>query len=453
MVTATARPAVTGVRMSSVVPASVTGENEDRRLTGLDLAMKLHYIKAVYFFDEKAAEGLTIYDMKKPMFPWLQLYHPAAGRIRRGTKSGGEGRGEEGRPFIKCNDGGVRIVEAYCPDWTVEEWLRLPTAEEDRDGGFRDDDWLAFDQVLGPDLGFSPLVYVQFTWFKCGGLSVGLSWAHLLGDPFSACAFINTWAQLLHGRVTPLSLHHPGFKDPSPPPLHRPKKNPSSLKRVDPVADSWRPTSNPNAATTRTHTFRLTAQQLNDLASAATSASTAKISRFDLLAAILWKSVAKIREATTVTICWNKSPAAAGRERELPSNKMAVGAVHADFAVAKCEVSELAELIAERKEDESDSIEEAMSGGEFDCVVYGANLTFVNLEEAPIYEMQVKKGRKPVFANCKIEGVGEEGAVLVLPGGGGEKEGEGSGKTVTVMLPAKQLAGLKEDLRKSWGIV
>ncbi|CAI0417577.1 unnamed protein product [Linum tenue] len=450
MVSATSRAAVTGTRLSSVVPASVTGENKDRHLTGLDLAMKLHYIRAVYFFDSKAVEGLTIYDLKKPMFPLLRLYYPVSGRIRRRDDKDAR---LQGRPFIKCNDGGVRIVEAHCPDWTVEEWLRLPATAAD-------DDLLAFDQVLGPDLGFSPLVYVQFTWFNCGGLSVGLSWAHVLGDPFSASAFLNTWAHLLHGHATPDSLHQPGLLDPSPP-RFRPnnKKKPSSLKLVDPVGDSWRATS---FAKTRTHTFRLTAQQLNDVISRATAgaspAAAAKVSRFDVLSAILWKSMAKLGEDSaaaglrTVTVCWNKSPAA-GREREAPSNEMAVGTVGADFEAAKSEVFELAELIAEKKEDESELIEEAMAaegGGGFDCVVYGANLTFVNLGKAKIYELEMK-GRKPIFANCTIRGVGEVGTVLVLPGPA--EEGEESGKVVNVILPAKQLAGLRDELRKSWGIV
>ncbi|WP_411026270.1 acyltransferase, partial [Salmonella sp. s58078] len=93
------------------------------------------------------------------MFEWLDLYYPASGRIRRS---------ENGRPFIKCNDGGVRIVEAKC-DRSIDEWL----GSKDR---CKNDEQLVPSQVLGPELEFSPLVYLQFTRFICGGLSVGLSW-------------------------------------------------------------------------------------------------------------------------------------------------------------------------------------------------------------------------------------------------------------------------------------
>lgn len=134
-------PVVYGQRLSSVVPAKVTGDNKDFELTNMDLALKLHYIKAVYFFQSEAVRGVSAHDLKEPMFRCLEFYFTASGRIRRSE--------ETGRPFIKCNDGGVRVVEAQC-DKTVHEWL----ASNDHHS-------LAYDQVLGPDLPFSPLIFVQ----------------------------------------------------------------------------------------------------------------------------------------------------------------------------------------------------------------------------------------------------------------------------------------------------
>ncbi|WJX41221.1 hypothetical protein P8452_28608 [Trifolium repens] len=84
------------------------------------------------------------------MFPLLNLYSHVSGRVR--IKSG--------RAFIKCNNAGVRIVESQC-DKTVGEWL---------DENEYCVDGLVHDHVLGPDLAFSPLVFVKFTYFKCGGL-------------------------------------------------------------------------------------------------------------------------------------------------------------------------------------------------------------------------------------------------------------------------------------------
>ena len=134
---------ISNIKISSVVPATVTSENKAHELTNMDLVMKLHYIHGVYFFSGEAVQGLTIHDLKEPMFPCLDLYLTTSGRVRRS---------ETGRPFIKCNDSGVRIVEAKC-DKTIEEFLAM------KDHPFHAN--LAYNQALGPDLSISPLVFIQ----------------------------------------------------------------------------------------------------------------------------------------------------------------------------------------------------------------------------------------------------------------------------------------------------
>ena len=49
---------------------------------------------------------------------------------------------------------------------------------------------------------------MQVTRFKCGGISLGMSWAHILGDAFSASDFINSWCQYMasHKLNEPLAL-------------------------------------------------------------------------------------------------------------------------------------------------------------------------------------------------------------------------------------------------------
>lgn len=117
--------------------------------------MKLHYIKALYFFKNDVVEGLHIHDLKLPMFNLLELYYPISGRIRR--YDGGDGGGGGGRPFMKCNDSGVRVVEAKCKNKTIDEWLAMNDNDHDEE--------LVYDQLLGPDLGFSPLVFIQVITF------------------------------------------------------------------------------------------------------------------------------------------------------------------------------------------------------------------------------------------------------------------------------------------------
>ncbi|XP_022773078.1 protein ECERIFERUM 2 [Durio zibethinus] len=432
MVAAAMESPVWGQKLSSVVPAKVTGDNKDFELTNMDLAMKLHYIKGVYFFQSEAVQDLSVRDLKEPMFQWLEFSFTTSGRIRRS---------ETGRPFIKCNDGGVRIVEANC-DKTIDEWLAT------NDNHQSPDHLLAYNQVLGPDLGFSPLVFVQLTWFKCGGMSVGLSWAHILGDAFSASAFINMLGQIMAGQIPSKSFQ-----------VHNPKKsespNPSipgkpfSLKKVDPVGDCWITANNRKM---ETHCFHVTAKQLHHIESTTYQPSQIdNISCFEILSAIIWQSLSKIREDSgprIVTICTNDYLKM--RENEMPTNGMTLSTVEADFSVSKGEIVELAKLIAEKRMPENGLIEELLQGNEegSDFIVYGANLTFVDLEEANLYGLKLK-GKKPVFVNYTINGVGDEGTVLILPGP--EKEG-GKGKIVTMTLPEYQIEKLKNILENDWNI-
>ncbi|PNX84000.1 hydroxycinnamoyl-coenzyme A shikimate/quinate hydroxycinnamoyltransferase [Trifolium pratense] len=131
------------VRLSSVGPGRVTGSDVFHNPGGLDLAMKLHYLKVVYLYDSKAAQGLTIAKIKESMFSVFNHYFITCGRFRRS---------DSGRPFIKCNDCGARTIEAKCTK-TLDEWLAMR-------------DWpsyklLVSQQVIGPELSFSPPVLLQ----------------------------------------------------------------------------------------------------------------------------------------------------------------------------------------------------------------------------------------------------------------------------------------------------
>ncbi|KAE8653923.1 hypothetical protein F3Y22_tig00117056pilonHSYRG00505 [Hibiscus syriacus] len=309
MVSASLESPVSGHRFSSVVPAKVTSGNKDFELTNMDLAMKLHYIKGV-ISSIRSGSRFVRSDLKGPMFECLEHYSTVAGRIRRS---------ETGRPFIKCNDGGVRIVEARC-DQTVDEWLATA-----RDNDHSLDHMLAYDQVLGPDLGFSPLAFVQFTWFNVGAY-----------------------------------------------------RKPFSLKKVDPVGDRWL-TSNDS--------------KMNQFGSK---------DHYDLL---------------------NNNLVRGYEMAAQPVNGMTLSTIEADFCVSKVEIAELAKLIADNMVSENGLIEGFLSGDEekSDFIVYGDNLTFVNLE----------------------------GTCLIFPSN--ERDG-GNGKIVTMTLPMDQIEKLKNILEKDWNI-
>ncbi|KAK1395994.1 Hydroxycinnamoyl-Coenzyme A shikimate/quinate hydroxycinnamoyltransferase-like protein [Heracleum sosnowskyi] len=418
-------------KISTVVPARMTPEEKSiHELSNMDLAMKLHYIRGVYLFESKAVEGLVILDIKRAFFLLLNVYFPASGRVRMSEKGGG-------RPTIRCNDSGVRIVEAQSSK-KMEEWMDMIKDDHSLN------DHLVYKHVLGPDLGFSPLVYVQFTWFQCGGMSVGLSWSHILGDVFTASAFINTWAQILGGQLPRQPAENPSSEIYQLPSF--PTKS-CSLKRVGPVGDYWVAPSN---CKMRTHSFHITGQQLHHLLIRICGLSPRKnIRPFEYVSAIIWKSLAKIRKevmSESVTICTNNFH---GDGNELPRNRQVVSTVAFDASIVDANVVQLAELIAKKQADEREMIEELIDkeDGNLDCIVYGANLTFVDLEDLKMYEMELK-GVKTVYADYTIDGVGDNGVILVLP----EIRDGDQGIRVTMVLSENEVEEIKHELKYEWGI-
>ncbi|CAN4115176.1 unnamed protein product [Withania somnifera] len=421
---------ISDVRISSVVPR----------------IMNLHYIKSLYFFKNDAVEGLDIHDLKLPMFQLLELYYQTSGRIRRS----GDGSGS-GRPYIKCNDSGVRIVEAKCESKTIDEWLDMVT----EDACLNEE--LVYHLVLGPDLAFSPLVFIQFTWFKCGGMSIGLSWAHVLGHAFLASNFLNMWTHIMANQLSPQFFDKSTRtnKLTNNPRLSTVGKLPFSVKRVDPVGDHWKIT---NTCKMQSHSFHITQKQLNEITS---KVCGTKVKPFDVICATMWKILAKVRgeyssdsEPKILTIIHGDNSSFDKETTKLSSNGQVICIVEAkNVKVSEADTSELLKLIAEKIVDETRVVEEFMEkeNGVSDFVVYGANLTFVNLEEAKIYDLELR-GKNPIFASYDISGVGEEGVVLVLPGPKNLNGKEG-GNIVNVNVPEDQIEGLKYWMRKELDVL
>ncbi|KAM5569624.1 protein ECERIFERUM 26-like [Rosa sericea] len=414
---------VYGFRLSSVGAGKITEPNTVHEPSGIDLAMKLHYLRGVYFFSSEAAEGLTVLKIKEVMFDWLCAHWREMGRFRRSESSG--------RPYVKCNDCGARFIEAQS-DKTLEEWLGM--------------DWslhklLVSNQIIGPELFFSPPVLFQWTRFKCGGVSVGLSWAHVLGDAIAASEyFFNGMSRTLAGKEPPRLPYSETSKTNI---QKREGSSPLALKQVESVGDHW---ITPNNHKMETFSFPITPTQLNSLELKLLGQNpnpAEEIPTFELICGVIWQCVAKVREGSEpklVTICRNGTKRAA----EGYGNSQIISTVEAPD-VADVDPKSLAAMLAKRDEsDEQSLIGEVVDrdNGVSDYIVYGANLTFVNWEDADFYGFEAD-GHKPVCVNYSIQGVGDEGAILVLPGPNGE------GRVVNVILPEKEVLGLKAELRKS----
>ncbi|EEF26888.1 transferase, putative [Ricinus communis] len=288
---------------------------------------------------------------------------------------------------------------------------------------------------------------LQFTDFKCGGMSVGLSWAHILGDPFSASECINTWGLFLSGLKSngPLQIMK---KSPE-----RPEKSENvraavlALKRVEPVGDLWVTANN---CKMETFSGYLTAVQISHLLSNIWGQSSVEeVPLFESLCATMWQCIAKVRdghEPRRVTVC-KKDPDYP--ESGILSNGQIISTVETDSPVADSNLRKLAILLGDRATDKKKQIGEIVEkdNGVLDYIVYGANLTFLNLEEANIYGLEWK-GNKPIFVHYSIQGVGDEGAVIVLPWPEDDGKRGDTGRVVTVILPEKEMIELKSELKE-----
>lgn len=284
----------------------------------------------------------------------------------------------------------------------------------------------------------------QLTKFKCGGMAVGLNWAHVLGDAFSAAEFMNRWSRATAGSgpERPIDPAHDPIKPTKPSGLPKVLEDPLSVKRVGAVGDNW---VNVTKCKMEAFSFDVTLTRLSHLQSKLNTNGT-DFPIFEAISAVIWQCIARIRGEgaglRVVTICKRSK----GNEKlGILRNNQVVSVVKADFPVAAAEPSELAALLENEAVDERGSIDEAMERdhGLPDFIVYGANLTFVNLEHANFYEFEYR-GQKPVAVSYRIDGVGEDGAVLVLPAGGGD----GGGRVVMAIVPEDEVVSLKWELKR-----
>ncbi|CAN6871818.1 unnamed protein product [Brassica oleracea] len=403
---------VHGFWMSTVGSARPTETGTVHQPTGLDLAMKLHYIKSVYIYSAETTRDLTVMHVKETFFTVLDQISWITGRLRRR---------DSGRPFIKCNDCGTRVVESQC-DLTVDEWLCAPDRSVDES--------LVYHQPIGPELAYSPLIYIQMTRFKCGGLAIGFSWAHIIGDPHSLSHFFNLWTRALAGE----QIYFPKTSD-----LERCFQNPNStgkepvsIKRVDPVGDLWVAPSNSKMTT---YSFNVTVTNIK-------TNFPANGNVFEILSGIIWKCIAKSRgepEPVTITIIRSDPN---GLKPRVVRNSQMISSVHVDFSVAEAKLEEIVKAIGKATDERSEinKIGESDDGA-LDFVVYGAKLTFVDMSEVGFYDAKVKD-TSPRSVYCNVQGIGDDGEVVVLPAAVEEE------MVVTVTLPEDEIEKVKWELKK-----
>nr|DAD44562.1 TPA_asm: hypothetical protein HUJ06_002792 [Nelumbo nucifera] len=146
------------------------------------------------------------------------------------------------------------------------------------------------------DISSYPLLVLQITRFKCGGISLGLGVVHHVADGVSGLHFINTWSDMARG----LDLTFPPFIDrtllrardpPTPSFYHIEYQPPPPMKHPPQTLNSQ---SGPESTTVAM--FKITLDQLNILKSKSKDrANSINYSSFEMLAGHVWRCVCKAR--------------------------------------------------------------------------------------------------------------------------------------------------------------
>ncbi|KAL0323902.1 UNVERIFIED_CONTAM: protein ECERIFERUM 2 [Sesamum calycinum] len=142
--------------------------------------MEHNHLRVVFYYSlqTRRRAGELTKKLRESITDMLSAFPVVTGRLLRTS---------EGDWTIKCNDAGVRMVEARV-EGTVDEWLK----NVDREKELKLVHWEEMFQRQY----FWSTFYVQITEFEGGGLAVGLSCTHLLSDPTCAAMMIKSWADV-----------------------------------------------------------------------------------------------------------------------------------------------------------------------------------------------------------------------------------------------------------------
>ncbi|XP_062007954.1 shikimate O-hydroxycinnamoyltransferase-like [Rosa rugosa] len=266
------------VKESTIVKPSEEMAPRSLWNANVDLVIPSMHTPSVYFYRPNGASNFfEPRVLKHALSKALVPFYPMAGRLKRD---------DDGRIEIDCNGEGVLFVVAetssviddfgdFAP--TLELRKLIPTV----------------DYAAG--IASYPLLVLQVTYFKCGGVSLGVGMQHHVADGFSGLHFVNTWSDMARG----LDLTIPPFidrtllraRDPPQPEFPHIEYQPA------PPMKHPQQSTKPGAEETTIAIFRLTREQLNTLkAKSKEDGNTVNYSSYEMLAGHVWRCACKARE-------------------------------------------------------------------------------------------------------------------------------------------------------------
>ncbi|XP_073317598.1 shikimate O-hydroxycinnamoyltransferase-like [Primulina huaijiensis] len=263
------------VKNSTVVAPAAATPNVSLWIANVDVVAASYHLSSVYFYRPTGAEDF--FDpavLKEALGRVLVPFYPLAGRLKRD----GNGRLE-----IDCKAEGVLFVEAECEGVVDDFGDFAPTMELRR---------LIPAVDYTPGISSYPLSVLQVTYFKCGGVSLGVGMQHNVLDGISGLHFINTWSDMARGLDITISPFIDRTllraRDPPQPQFEHIEYQPPPSMKLTSQSDK-----SPKIAVS---IFKLTRDQLNALKSKSKDeGNTVTYSSYEMLAGHIWRSTCKAR--------------------------------------------------------------------------------------------------------------------------------------------------------------
>ncbi|KAL6200254.1 hypothetical protein ACLB2K_030036 [Fragaria x ananassa] len=174
---------------STVVRLATETPRQSLWLSNMDLVQSSTHTPSDYIYNQpKGADKVDMAVLKDSLSKVLVPFFPLAGRLKQKMDEGDRGRR---RLEIDCNAEGALFAVADSSS-CIDDLGDFASTPE-------------FGRELLPTVDYSggissyPLLLVQITYFKCGGVALCVRLDHHLADGLSALHFINTWSDIARG--------------------------------------------------------------------------------------------------------------------------------------------------------------------------------------------------------------------------------------------------------------
>lgn len=241
-------------------------------MSNADQVVPRNYISAVYFYRPNGSPHFFSMDiLKEALSKVLVPFYPMAGRLETTP---------DGRIEINCNGKGALLAEAVT-DSAIDDFVDFsPTPELKQ---------LIPKVTYSQEISSCPPLFLQVTFFKCGGVSLGGLMQHSFVDGCAALHFINSWSEVARG----LDITLPPFIDRT---LLQARKIPSPKfhhieYRPPPILQEGGLINDISCAI-----FKIRKEQLDILrGKAKQSGNEERYSCYEMLAGHIWRCVSQAR--------------------------------------------------------------------------------------------------------------------------------------------------------------